>query len=255
MSREFPWYDSWWLTRYVRAKEFIALRYPASLNAFTQAFRPLRTRPDFREKLLDNFFTPDQARIIQTTLQAIKPDLLETDEIGTHGRFVVHDHPALIDLHAAVTPYVSELAGEEVEPSYTFLALYNRNGKCDVHLDAPLSKWTLDYCIEQSEPWPVAFSEVIPWPEAFDQGGGDWEASIKRSRDHSFKSYAMNPGQAILFSGSGQWHYREPFTNPVARSHCSLLFLHFTPVGTRNLSQWECWEAHFGIEGLTAAIR
>jgi hypothetical protein len=252
--RGFPWYDSGWLARYVRAKEFIARRHPARLTDFVEALRPLHTRPDFREKLLDDFFTPQQADTVRAAFEGLKPEMLDTSEIGLHGRFVVEDHPGLAGLHAEVTPRASELAGEALEPAYTFIALYNRNGKCAVHLDAPHSKWTLDYCIEQSEPWPVCFSDVVAWPETYTQNGADWETDIKRSGGHAFNSYSLAPGQAVFFSGSSQWHYREPFANPNPQSHCSLLFLHFAVAGARDLTEWKGWESRFDIPGLTAAL-
>jgi hypothetical protein len=55
---------------------------------------------------------------------------------------------------------VSDLVGEEVEPSYNFLSLYTRMGIFEPHLDAPSAKWTLDICIDQSEPWPIYFSQI-----------------------------------------------------------------------------------------------
>lgn len=241
--------------RYVRAKKYLARHHPDQLDAFTKALDPLRTREDFQLKLKDRFFTEDQARTIQIAFKSIKPDLLETHELIQHGRFVVHDHPMLIDLHAAVAPTVSEIVGEMVEPIYTFIALYNRNGKCPVHLDAPVSKWTLDFCIDQSESWPIAFSEVVPWPEDFDGGNERWEDQIRFSSGHRFESVSMKPGQAVIFSGSSQWHYREPFTNPGARSHCNLLFMHFIPAGMKGVSEWKNWENIFSAPGLTEAIR
>ena len=254
VSKHFPWYDSRWLTRYVLAKKYIAQHHPAQLDPFTEAFSPLRTRADFELKLYDSFFIEEQVKTIQTALRTIKPPQLETHELIQHGRFVVHDHPMLIDLHAAVAPLVGELVGEKVEPLYTFIALYNRNGQCPVHLDAPVSKWTLDFCIEQSEPWPIAFSEVIPWPEDFGGGHDGWEERIRFSSGHRFSSVSMEPGQAVIFSGSSQWHYREPFKNPGARSHCSLLFMHFIPAGMKGISEWKNWESIFSAPGLTEAI-
>ena len=45
----------------------------------------------------------------------------------------------------------------------------------------------------------------------------------------------MAPGQAILFSGSSQWHYRDAMPALNTQSSCDLLFLHFIPCGTREL--------------------
>ena len=251
----FPWYDSWWLTRFVCAKEFISLHRPARLAEFTRALAPLRTRPDFRHQLLADFFSKSDADTVRTALQSIKKDELELHEIASHGRFVVHDHPLLRELHSAAAADVSRLVGEAVEPSYTFLGLYKMNGKCDAHFDAPVSKWTLDYCIEQSAPWPIAFSQIVPWPETFEREEAGWQERIKASPQNRFTSLAMKPGEAVVFSGSSQWHYREPFAEPGRQHHCSLLFLHFIPSGMKEVAEWHNWERIFDVPGLTLALK
>ena len=82
-----------------------------------------------------------------------------------------------------------------------------------------------------------------------------WEEHIRLSSGHRFTSLTMEPGQAIVFSGSSQWHYREPFRHSGAQSHCDLLFLHFIPAGMKEVSEWKNWERLFSAPGLTEAIR
>ncbi len=250
----FPWYDAWWLTRYVRAKAFLADRYPGRLAAFESAMDPLRTRPDFHFQLPEKFFNAAQAGLIRKALCEVGTAQLESHELGAHGRFVVHDHPDLVGLQAEAAGALGELVGEKVDPAYSFIALYNRNGKCPVHLDAPVSKWTLDYCIGQSEPWPIHFSEVIAWPEDFECADEDWEGRIKHRSGHEFRAVEMRPGESVVFSGSGQWHYREPLAGSSARTRCDLLFMHFLPAGMKEVSEWKNWERLFSAPGLTAAV-
>lgn len=254
MSARFPWYDGWWLERYVRAKDFLSLGRPSKVDAFEEALAPLRTRSDFAIAKSDRLFDSAQQKCIRNAISAIRSNQLELHELRRHGRFVVHDHPMLVDLQRQVAPIASELAGERLDPSYSFIALYNRNGRCPVHLDSPVSKWTLDFCIEQSAPWPIAFSEVVPWPERFESGEG-WESRVKSGSGYRFSSVTMAPGESVFFSGSGQWHYRDPMPDQDARSHCTLLFFHFLPAGMEQFANWENWEAMFSAPGLTAAVR
>ena len=253
---QFPWYDAWWLTRFVLAKQYIARHAPGQLDAFVKAMAPLRTRPDFQAQLLDRPFNSEQLSTIRAAVETIRPAMLEAHELTRHGRFVVHDHPMLVELHAAMAPLVSGLVGESVEPLYSFIALYNANGECPVHLDAPVSKWTLDLCIRQSETWPIAFSEVVTWPEDLDMEWEHWEDRIRLHSGHRFSSISMEPGQAVVFSGSSQWHYRERFRNTDARdAHCDLLFMHFITAGMKEISEWTHWERLFCVPGLSDAIR
>ena len=60
----------------------------------------------------------------------------------------------------------------------------------------------------------------------------------------------MEPGQAILFSGSSQWHYRNAMPALSTKSSCDLLFLHFIPRGTRELLNPLNWARLFDIPEL-----
>lgn len=254
MSVRYPWYDAWWLDRFARAKEYLALTQREKVDAFGAALAPLRTRADFEIVRDDKLIGAGELQRIRDAVKAIRPAQLESHELARHGRFVIHDHPMLVDLHRQVAPIVSELAGERLDPAYSFIALYNRNGRCPVHLDAPVSKWTLDFCIEQSEPWPIAFSEVVDWPESFETTD-DWEAQVRSRSAHRFSSVSMSPGEAVFFSGSSQWHFRDPIPDTGPRGHCDLLFFHFIPAGMQRLADWKNWEATFAAPGLTSAIR
>ena len=79
-------------------------------------------------------------------------DELEKQELFNFGRLVVHDHPYFNQIQNTMTDLVSEIAQEPVEAYYNFLSLYNNLGVCEVHMDALSAKWTLDVCINQSDP-------------------------------------------------------------------------------------------------------
>lgn len=159
-----------------------------------------------------------------------------------------------VQLHAKVIDFVSEAVGEEVESSYNFLSLYNNFGVCAVHMDAPIAKWTLDVCIEQSEPWPIYFSQVRPWPEDFICETRDWEACIKNDPENQFTAYLLQEGEAIIFSGSSQWHYRERISKTQQQNYCYLIFFHFHPTGQRKIFYPKNWANLFGIPELDNVI-
>src|SRR5262249_52501662 len=150
-GNRYPWYDSNWLTKYVRAKELIQRRRPEKLAEFVQTFECLRTRADFQVKQLARVFDDAILGQIKRTLTTFRLSHLEMPEVGHFGRFVVHDHPFLTELQQSTIELVSEVAGEAVEAGYNFVSLYKKLGVCPVHVDSPQSKWTLDLCIEQSE--------------------------------------------------------------------------------------------------------
>ncbi len=149
---------------------------------------------------------------------------------------------------------VSELAGEAVEPAYNFLSLYTQLGICEPHMDAPKAKWTLDVCIEQSSAWPIYFSQTVPWPEDFSYSGKDWQEYIKDQSDLRFNSCSLHPGEAVLFSGSSQWHYRDGYSGLGNNSFCNLLFFHFLPEGTRKIVEPTNWPELFEMPALVHIV-
>jgi hypothetical protein len=186
---------------------------------------------------------------IRQAIRGLQMTQLELHEVHRFGRFIVHDHPLITELQQSIIGLVSEAAGEQVEPGYNFLSLYTKSGVCPVHMDSPEAKWTLDLCVRQDAPWPIHLSQVVDWPEPSQYSGDDWETLIKHSPGHRFSSYSLEPGNAILFSGSSQWHYRDPHPGGEDQS-CDLVFFHFVPEGMRSTIDPTNWPRLFGIPEL-----
>lgn len=250
MAPSFPWYDSPWLDAYTQAKSIIAEHHPARLAEFIAAFEPLRTRLDFEVVECPNVFSAEKLAEIRSLIKEIQARDFEKHEVFSFGRLIMHDLPYFIQLQAELTEWVSECVQEEVEPCYNFLSLYNNLGVCKIHMDAPSAKWTLDVCIDQSEIWPIHFSQTIPWPEDFQYEGTDWEERIKTDPANTFRSYELTPGNGIIFSGSSQWHYRDRIVRAARENFCHLVFLHYIPKGTQALRSPKKWASHFNIPEL-----
>ena len=247
----FPWYDSGWLYQYVAAKMLIERVRPKLLSEFMTTFDCLRTDPKFEVRKLDRVFNDEVMIQIRETIRSMPADANEYTEIDKFGRIVVHNHPFFTYLQKTVLPLVSELAGELVEPSYNFLSLYSKLGVCEPHMDAPDAKWTLDLCIEQSDAWPIHFSRIVPWPEQFAYQGEDWQTYLKQSSDLQFRSFSLEPNEAVLFSGSSQWHYRDSFPGD---GFCHLLFFHYIPKGMDELVRPANWPRVFDIPELARVV-
>lgn len=77
-----------------------------------------------------------------------------------------------------------------------------------------------------------------------------WEQAIKQSPALHFTPYTLRPGEAAVFSGSSQWHYRDAIPESGSRQFCDLLFFHFIPKGSAELVKPQNWARIFGIPGL-----
>ena len=251
MENKIKWYDSVWLNKYLDAKEIIARSYPSKLDEFVDCFNVLRTRPDFKIKEINGLLDQEKLTLVRNTINEIPMNKMELHEAKRFGRFIVHDHPVFLKMQAELTDMVSEMVEEPVEPCYNFLSLYTRLGICEPHMDAPSAKWTLDICIDQSEPWPIHFSQIVPWPEDRGELGEDWQQAIKNDPALSFESKVLEPGNAILFAGSSQWHYRDALPQNTTRGFCNLLFFHYIPKGTSERIKSKNWARMFDIPELT----
>jgi hypothetical protein len=252
MGPGFKWYDSGWLETYLAAQEVIVRVAPSRLDEFVESFRILKTDPAFVVKDAPNIFDAATLSKIKGVVRSIPMTAIEMHEIKRFGRLVVHDHATFTEMQRELVAKVSDLVGEEVEPSYNFLCLYTHMGVCEPHLDAPSAKWTLDICIDQSEPWPIHFSQVVPWPEDRIAQDDDWQSAIKNSPDLKFQSKVLNPGGGIVFSGSSQWHYRDALPQRDRAGFCDLLFLHYTPKGAGELVVPRNWAQLFSIPELAS---
>lgn len=249
-ARKFPWYDGPWLRAYWAAKQVVARISPGRLDRFVEAFAPLRTRTDFVVQELSAPFDADRLAAIRRLVAEMPSAVLETKELDVFGRTVVHDLPAFGILQRDIESLVSDLVGEPVATSYNFLSLYTQAGACPPHIDAPWAKWTLDLCIDRSRPWPLHVSQVVDWPEDFPIVGTEWGSFIRNDPSLRFRAYAPAPGDAILFSGSSQWHFRERLPAASPGDFCTLLFFHFYPRGMAEILKPANWPALFGIEEL-----
>lgn len=255
MSIRYPWYDSPWLECYVEAREIIRRARPDVLPEFIRTMDAFRTRPDFAVTTFESVFDSEVMRRLELLVQELSTTDLEMHELKSFGRFIIHDHPWITELQSLLVGIVSEAAGEAVEPCYNFLSLYTDLGVCPVHMDAPEAKWTLDLCIRQSRVWPIRVSQVVPWPEDFSDDGADWVRAIIDSPTNRFKDYCLEPGRAILFSGSSQWHYRDALPGGRTGDYCDLAFFHFVPSGTADVCKPDNWARVFDVPELKDILK
>lgn len=240
--RKVPWYDAHFLKRFATAKRYLAEIAPELVAQFVDGFSLIRTPADFQPPKVDGLLDADTLQEIRAIARSIPQATLENHELASFGRHVVHDHPRFSRLQRELQPRVEELVGRKLVAGYNFLSLYGPQGVCDPHLDEPFSMYTLDLCIEQSDEWPIFFSKIIDWsePDAFLSVP---PAELPGHAELDFQPHVLHPNEALVFSGSGQWHYREAIPEG---GFCNLLFLHYYPAGAENLVRPHKWAEHFG---------
>jgi hypothetical protein len=160
----------------------------------------------------------------------LSADRREQDGPGKFGRRYAHNLPFFVSIHHQLKEYASEIFGVEVKPSYSFLSMYDKGGKCPLHVDRPQCRYTIDYLIRQdsSKPWPINIG-----PQMSDDDVAKIEVphpatkkEIKSVIDSvDWSSCLLNPNDAVCYSGTNAWHYRPTASVGAA----DLVFFHFVP--------------------------
>ncbi|MEH6589988.1 MAG: hypothetical protein V7746_07035 [Halioglobus sp.] len=246
----YPWYDSPWLEAYSTAKVIIGKICPEKLKEFEAALSIFNAPEDFQVIKLSEVLSTTQLADALRVVNELEPDNLTQHELLQFGRMVVHNHPEFTRLQKVFTERMSDLANEQLEPSYNFLSLYNNLGVCKPHMDAPNAKWTLDICLDQSASWPINFSQTVPWPEKFTPRGEDWHMQVLEDPELRFTTFAPEVNEALFFAGSSQWHYRDRISSAAAQNYCHLLFFHYIPSDSGDLVDPKSWWRIFDIPEL-----
>lgn len=131
-------------------------------------------------------------------------------------RAYAHNPPYLVGLHKQLTEFASDTFGMKLKPSYVFLSMYRENGICPLHIDRPQCFRTIDLLIRSTsqEDWPIRIGQVmsddqIQTINESGKGHPETDEDIQAIIDsQTWTDVNLNPNDAVLYSGTHQWHYR-----------------------------------------------
>ena len=169
-------------------------------------------------KVVDFFSAEDEDLIfkdIQVHIEEVRrlfewPGIPYHDEAeeahSKFNRWCWHNLPVLTAMHHGdmMRDKVMDLVEMDMKPSYNFLSMYGDDGVCPPHTDRPQCMLTIDVCVDQDATWPIYIKS-----------------------DGAFKSYTLTPGQALIYSGTYQEHYRKPMQEDSTATFCNMAFFHF----------------------------
>lgn len=130
-------------------------------------------------------------------------------EAERFNRWHYHNPPVLVQAHhtATLIGRASRHFRQNLRPSYAFLSMYGRDGVCPLHTDRPQCYATVDYMVSTD-------AKLRAWPLYIDG-----------------VPYELQPGEAVLYSGTGQPHYRNPLDEDSDATFANLAFFHFVDAG------------------------
>lgn len=137
-------------------------------------------------------------------------------------RWFIHNPSVVVPLHhdTAFIDKVAAMVGEPVRPSYAFLSMYGHDGVCPQHSDRPQCRFTVDLLVNSngSHPWPLEVADL--------------------QEDGEMREYPLEPGEALIYSGTATKHRRPPMNSEIVRANgdavnygtkADLVFFHFVP--------------------------
>lgn len=163
-----------------------------------------------REKLISNILKdkfPEIKRHVSIIRSAMeRTPLHDTTEFV---RWQIHNEPFLKEIHHSeeLQELAASIFPEPVKPSYCFLSMYGDGGICPGHVDRPQCVYTIDLCVNQIKEWPIHIG--------------------KDENDKVGVAYIHKEGDAICYSGTGQWHYRHKIEDG---NKVDMVFFHFVPL-------------------------
>jgi hypothetical protein len=132
--------------------------------------------------------------------QLKRSDALSWEEWGH--RYIRHSDPLAGLVHERLAPFMSNVFGRKVKPSYAFLACYGEGARLPAHRDRAQCRYTADLCIAHEGPaWPLLVEG---------------------------RPYVLGPNEALAYYGCEQTHYRD-VKPPETLTH--LVLFHFVDAG------------------------
>lgn len=122
-------------------------------------------------------------------------------------RYIAHNDPVARFFHRQLRKAVSDLVGEQVKPSYVYMASYQGGARLEAHTDRAQCEFSVTLCLDYA-PEP---SGATPWPLYLDTPTGT--ATIFQAL-----------GDGLLYRGRDLPHYRKT----LAPGHTSTsIFFHY----------------------------
>jgi alkylated DNA repair dioxygenase AlkB len=160
--------------------------------------------------VLRNLLNPLQLRALQHYMRGLRGEgYLSADGRQVKERVAQHNEPMARFFHQPLNDLINRFTPAATKPSYCFAAHYQAGAELKRHTDRPQCVWNLSFAIDSTP----ATDATNAWPLYIES----------RGQAHEIR---LGPGDAVLYSGTHNPHWREPQPD----GHVStLVFYHFVP--------------------------
>lgn len=123
----------------------------------------------------------------------------------TPGAPAFHKELEMTKLQLKLYGKIEKLTGKKLYPTYNYFRMYNSSSKLEKHRDRPACEYSVTLCIGY-------------------EGDYNWDIFMQ-GNDNIDYSFKLEPGDAIIYKGCENLHWRNPPTGNVL-NHVQV-FLHF----------------------------
>jgi hypothetical protein len=184
-------------------------------SAWDQIYAPARDQ--FRKKeyaVLRNLIHPLQIAALRRHFRALQENkqiYIDTTQV-VGGRYVMHNEGAAAFIHDQLTDLVCHVTQQQVQPSFSNLAVYLSNALLDKHVDRPQCLYNISLLIDTNPEVEISDS----WP-------------LYLEIDGQAEAIRLEMGDAVLYSGTRIPHWRDalPEGNTVTVISCHFVSTDF----------------------------
>jgi hypothetical protein len=122
-----------------------------------------------------------------------------TDTVQVVGkREGIYGDPVAMFLQSALAAFAGRAVQRTLLPSYTWSYRYLPGATLERHRDRPQCRWNISLCVDTDAP-----DDRVSWP-------------LHLQEDRGPCALPTELGEAVLYSGTDTWHWREPLDSPHA---------------------------------------
>lgn len=139
--------------------------------------------------ILENFLNSEEVEYQSNSLKSLKINQFWHDPQSPNA-FSIHNYLPQIEVLCNKLHIIANAVGEPLFPTYTYCRKYLQGNELPKHIDRKNSEIAVSVHLYGDQKWPLFFE----------------------LKDGSVVSLELKAGDAVLYKGSENYHWREPYT-------------------------------------------
>ena len=178
--------------------------------------------------ILKNVINPSFINLLQEKISLNQfKQTSNSKEESYFNRIDFYEPPFIKNAHQLIFNKIADdVFPEKVKGSYCILVRYKKGkGVCPLHIDRKQCKYTIGLCVNQVEVWDFWINHNSV--DFIEENKFTFNADIEEQIKAESKSYKLEIGDAICYSGTDHPHWRSQIQS---NNFCDMVLFHFVPL-------------------------